>query len=176
MGPRYACELVRAALLKGWLTVGQAAEWCAVAGRRQRVARGARIFRRMQKHRTCPLFNTPPTLVSIWAADAEPAICEHTHRFNSITVITPAPKHGLGRHTHYAAYFTHRLTSASTVKTAASIHISLNDTLFRHPNGNHTYPKTDSLEYSLAFSHNSYSYPLTLLVLFKPVQLAGLNT
>ena len=31
-------------------------------------------------------------------------------------------------------------------------------------NGNHTYPKTDSLEYSLAFSHNSYSYPLTLLV------------
>ena len=43
-------------------------------------------------------------------------------------------------------------------------------------NGNHTYPKTDSLECSLAFSHNSYSYPLTLLVLFKPVQLAGLNT
>ena len=36
--------------------------------------------------------------------------------------------------------------------------------IFRHPNGNHTYPKTDSLEYSLAFSHNSYSYPLTLLV------------
>ena len=30
--------------------------------------------------------------------------------------------------------------------------------------GNHTYPKTDSLEYSLAFSDNSYSYPLTLLV------------
>ena len=29
---------------------------------------------------------------------------------------------------------------------------------------NHTYPKTDNLEYSLAFSHNSYSYPLTLLV------------
>ena len=26
-------------------------------------------------------------------------------------------------------------------------------------------PKTDSLEYSLAFSHNSYPYPLTLLVL-----------
>ena len=25
--------------------------------------------------------------------------------------------------------------------------------------------ETDSLEYSLAFSHNSYSYPLTLLVL-----------
>ena len=38
--------------------------------------------------------------------------------------------------------------------------------IFRHPNGNHTYPKTDSLEYSLAFSHNSYSYPLTLLVLY----------
>ena len=26
--------------------------------------------------------------------------------------------------------------------------------------------ETDSLEYSLAFSHNSYSYPLTLLVLY----------
>eukprot|EP00964_Phaeocystis_antarctica_P139713 scaffold104524_cov36-Phaeocystis_antarctica.AAC.1 len=38
--------------------------------------------------------------------------------------------------------------------------------IFRHPNGNHTYPKTESLEYSLAFSHNSYSYPLTLLVLY----------
>ena len=36
--------------------------------------------------------------------------------------------------------------------------------MFRHPNGNHTYPKIDSLEYSLAFRHNSYSYPLTLLV------------
>ena len=34
-----------------------------------------------------------------------------------------------------------------------------------YSHGNHTYPKTDSLEYSLAFSHNSYSYPLTLLVL-----------
>ena len=34
--------------------------------------------------------------------------------------------------------------------------------IFRHPNGNHTYPKTDSLEHSLAFSHNSYAYPLTL--------------
>ena len=28
------------------------------------------------------------------------------------------------------------------------------------------WPKSDSLEYSLAFSHNSYSYPLTLLVLY----------
>ena len=34
-------------------------------------------------------------------------------------------------------------------------------------NGNHTYPKADSLEYSLAFSHNSYSYPLTFLVHYK---------
>ena len=29
-----------------------------------------------------------------------------------------------------------------------------------------TYPKTESLRYSLAFSHNSYSYPLILLVLY----------
>ena len=35
------------------------------------------------------------------------------------------------------------------------------------PNCDHTYPKTDSLEYSLAFSHNSYSYPPTLLVLYE---------
>ena len=40
--------------------------------------------------------------------------------------------------------------------------------IFRHPNCHHTYPKTDSLEYSLAVSHNSYSYPPTLLVLYSP--------
>ena len=38
--------------------------------------------------------------------------------------------------------------------------------IFRHPNCHHTYPKTESLRYSLAFSHNSYSYPLILLVLY----------
>ena len=36
--------------------------------------------------------------------------------------------------------------------------------IFRHPNCDHTYPKTESLRYSLAFRHNSYSYPLILLV------------
>ena len=36
---------------------------------------------------------------------------------------------------------------------------------FRHPNCHHTYPKPDGLRYSLAFNHNSYSYPTTLLVL-----------
>ena len=35
--------------------------------------------------------------------------------------------------------------------------------IFRHPNCHHTYPKTESLRYSLAFSHNSYSYPLIQL-------------
>ena len=35
---------------------------------------------------------------------------------------------------------------------------------FRHPNC-HTPPKPDGLRYSLAFNHNSYSYPTTLLVL-----------
>ena len=44
-------------------------------------------------------------------------------------------------------------------------HTYSSTSMFRHPNGNHTYPKIDSLEYSLAFRHNSYSYPLyTLLV------------
>ena len=38
--------------------------------------------------------------------------------------------------------------------------------IFRHPNCHHTYPKTESLRCSLAFSHNSYSYPLILLVLY----------
>eukprot|EP00964_Phaeocystis_antarctica_P022723 scaffold12644_cov60-Phaeocystis_antarctica.AAC.1 len=36
----------------------------------------------------------------------------------------------------------------------------------RHPNCHHTYPKTESVRYSLAFSHNSYAYPLILLVLY----------
>ena len=36
----------------------------------------------------------------------------------------------------------------------------------RHPNCRHTYPRTDSVQYSLAFNHNSYSHPLTLLVLY----------
>ena len=39
----------------------------------------------------------------------------------------------------------------------------------RHPNCHHTYPKTDSVRYSLAYSHNSYSYPLILLVPYHPV-------
>ena len=40
--------------------------------------------------------------------------------------------------------------------------------IFRHPNcHHHTYPKTERLRYSLTFSHNSYSYPLILLVLYS---------
>ena len=31
-------------------------------------------------------------------------------------------------------------------------------------NCHHTYPKPDSVRYSLAYSHNSYSYPYILLV------------
>ena len=33
----------------------------------------------------------------------------------------------------------------------------------RTANCHHTYPKTDGLQYSLAFNHNSYSYPTTLI-------------
>ena len=47
--------------------------------------------------------------------------------------------------------------------------------IFRHPNGNDTYPKTDSLECSLAFSHNSYSYPLTLLVLYGGTEAVSIH-
>ena len=38
--------------------------------------------------------------------------------------------------------------------------------IFRHPNCHHTYPKPDSVRYSLAYSHNSYSIPQILLVLY----------
>ena len=46
--------------------------------------------------------------------------------------------------------------------------------IFRHPNcHHHTYPKTERLRYSLTFSHNSYSYPLILLVLYTSKGLLG---
>ena len=45
--------------------------------------------------------------------------------------------------------------------------------MFRHPNCRHTYSKPDSLRYSLAFNHNSYSYPPILLV---PYYLSNLPT
>ena len=39
----------------------------------------------------------------------------------------------------------------------------------QRPNCHHTYPKTDNVRYSLAYTHNSYSYHLILLVLYYTV-------
>ena len=37
----------------------------------------------------------------------------------------------------------------------------------RHPNSRHTYPKPESVRYSLAYSHNSYSILILSYILFS---------
>ena len=138
---------------------------------------------------TCSARTSPSTILRHRPRSPAPERSSGLKRYSPDIHIPTYPIHSTGyleRPTHFQRYGRSRLSRLSRkrpmtaprklarkygpnllrhllFKTAASIRISLSgvSTPKLSP---HTYPKPDSLRYSLAFNHNSYSYPPILLV------------